>query len=74
MPKSTNNNGLRDAPSLYSFVQTTETNPQNPYFMNFFFKYTFEYVLQQRQKRRLYKEPAIYPKRAGNEIYTTLKL
>lgn len=62
MPKSTNNNGLRDAPSLYSFVRTTETNPQNPYFMNFFFKkYTFEYVLQQQQKRRLYKEPAIYP-------------
>lgn len=58
MPKSTNNNGLRDAPSLYSFVQTTETNPQNPYFMK---KYTFEYVLQQQQKRRLYKEPAIYP-------------
>lgn len=40
MPKSTNNNGLRDAPSLYSFVQTTETNPQNPYFMIFFFKST----------------------------------
>lgn len=38
MPKSTNNNGLRDAPSLYSFVQTTETNPQNPYFMIFFLK------------------------------------
>lgn len=28
----------------------------------FFKKYTFEYVLQQQQqKRRLYKEPAIYP-------------
>lgn len=63
MPKSTNNNGLRDAPSLYSFVQTTETNPQNPYFMNFFLKSTrLNYVLQQQQqKRRLYKEPAIYP-------------
>lgn len=26
------------------------------------------------KKRRIYKEPAIYPLRAGNEIYTTLKL
>lgn len=52
MQESTNYNGLRDAPSLYNFVKTTETTPQNPYFMNFFFKkYTFEYVLQQQQKK-----------------------
>lgn len=51
MPKSTNNNcpNYRNKPSkslLHEF---------------FFKKYTFEYVLQQQQKRRLYKEPAIYP-------------
>lgn len=52
MQESTNYNGLRDAPSLYNFVKTTETTPQNPYFMKFFFKkYTFEYVLQQQQKK-----------------------
>lgn len=28
MQESTNNNGLWDAPSLYNFVQTTETIPQ----------------------------------------------
>lgn len=33
MQESTNNNGLRDAPSLYNFVKTTETITQNPYFM-----------------------------------------
>lgn len=50
MPKSTNNNGLRDAPSLYNFVKTTETIPQNPYFMKKVFKkYTFEYILQQKK-------------------------
>lgn len=52
MQESTNYNGLRDAPSLYNFVKTTETTPQNPYFMNIFFKkYTFEYVLQQQKKK-----------------------
>lgn len=52
MQESTNYNGLRDAPSLYNFVKTTETTPQNPYFMKFFFKkYTFEYVLQQQKKK-----------------------
>lgn len=40
MQESTNYNGLRDAPSLYNFVKTTETTPQNPYFMNFFLKST----------------------------------
>lgn len=51
MQESTNYNGLRDAPSLYNFVKTTETTPQNPYFMKIFFKkYTFEYVLQQQKK------------------------
>lgn len=51
MQESTNNNGLRDAPSLYNFVKTTETITQNPYFMKKVLKkYTFEYVLQQQKK------------------------
>lgn len=51
MQESTNNNGLRDAPSLYNLVKTTETIPQNPYFMKKVLKkYTFEYVLQQQKK------------------------
>lgn len=50
MQESTNNNGLRDAPSLYNFVKTTETIPQNPYFMKKVLKkYPFEYILQQKK-------------------------
>lgn len=58
MQESTNYNGLRDAPSLYNFVKTTETTPQNPYFMKKFFKkYTFEYVLQQKKKDGYTRNP-----------------
>lgn len=62
MQESTNYNGLRDAPSLYNFVKTTETNPQNPYFMNFFLKSTrLNMFYNNNKKRWIYKEPAIYP-------------
>lgn len=45
------NNGFRDTPSLYNFVQTSETIPQKSLLHeNFFKKYTSEYILQQTQK------------------------
>lgn len=62
MQESTNYNGLRDAPSLYNFVKTTETTPQNPYFMKYFLKSTrLNMFYNNNKKRRIYKEPAIYP-------------
>lgn len=62
MQESTNYNGLRDAPSLYNFVKTTETTPQNPYFMKFFLKSTrLNMFYNNNKKRWIYKEPAIYP-------------
>lgn len=52
MQESTNYNGLRDAPSLYNFVKTTETTPQNPYFMKFFLKSTRLNMFYNNKKKK----------------------